>query len=108
MKEPDFRDYRPFLDEQAEQIFAITDDVGAREQDWRTTPSQQTASPPENLPLEMMTKLVFWMSGETCTTKVQFPANYPRVQFFRFAIATVHVFVDRDFDWRTAMRGAHD
>ncbi len=30
MKEPDFRDYHLLLDEQAEQIFAITDDVAQR------------------------------------------------------------------------------
>ncbi len=33
MKEPDFRDYHLLLDEQAEQIFAITDDVAQRAQD---------------------------------------------------------------------------
>jgi len=37
MKEPDFRCYHLLLDEQAEQIFAITDDVGAKAQDWRNT-----------------------------------------------------------------------
>jgi hypothetical protein len=31
----DFPDYRLLLDEQAEQTFAITDDYGARAQDWR-------------------------------------------------------------------------
>ena len=35
MKVPDFRDYHLLLDEQAEQIFAITDNVGAGAQDWR-------------------------------------------------------------------------
>ena len=30
MKEPDFRDYHLLLGEQAEQIFAITDDVAQR------------------------------------------------------------------------------
>jgi starvation-inducible DNA-binding protein len=30
MKEPDFRDYHLLLDEQAEQILAITDDVAQR------------------------------------------------------------------------------
>ena len=30
MKEPDFRDYHLLLDEQAEQIFACTDDVAQR------------------------------------------------------------------------------
>ena len=30
MKEPDFRCYHLLLDEQAEQIFAITDDVAQR------------------------------------------------------------------------------
>jgi starvation-inducible DNA-binding protein len=35
MKVQDFRDYHLLLDEQAEQIFAITDNVGARAQDWR-------------------------------------------------------------------------
>jgi starvation-inducible DNA-binding protein len=30
MKEPDFRDYHLLLHEQAEQIFAITDDVAQR------------------------------------------------------------------------------
>ena len=35
MKEPDFRDYHLLLDEQAENIFAMTDDVGASAQDWR-------------------------------------------------------------------------
>jgi starvation-inducible DNA-binding protein len=30
MKEPDFRDYHLLLDEQAEQISAITDDVAQR------------------------------------------------------------------------------
>jgi DNA-binding ferritin-like protein len=29
MKEPDFRCYHLLLDEQAQQIFAITDDIGA-------------------------------------------------------------------------------
>jgi hypothetical protein len=33
----DFPDYRLLLDEQAEQTFAITDDYGARAQDWRKT-----------------------------------------------------------------------
>ena len=33
MKEPDFRDYHLLLDEQPEQIFAITDDVAQRAQD---------------------------------------------------------------------------
>jgi|SRR6516162_1025343 hypothetical protein len=107
MKESDFRDYRRLLDEQAEQIFAITDDAGASAQDWRNTASQQAASPPKNLPLEMMTKLVVWMSGEACRTKVLFSPNYPLVQFFSVATATVPVFVDRDFDWRTATRGTH-
>src|SRR5205809_3224282 len=37
MNEPDFRDYHLLLDEQVEQIFAITDDVGASVQDWRNT-----------------------------------------------------------------------
>jgi DNA-binding ferritin-like protein len=35
MKVQDFRDYHLLLDEQAKQIFAITDNVGARAQDWR-------------------------------------------------------------------------
>ena len=30
MKVPDFRDYHLLLDEQAEQIFAITDNVGGK------------------------------------------------------------------------------
>lgn len=32
MNEPDFRDYPRLLDEQAENIFAMTDDVGASAQ----------------------------------------------------------------------------
>ena len=89
MNAQDFRDYHLLPVEHAEQIFAMTDDVATRAQDWRNTPSQQAASTHKNLPLEMMTKLVVWMSGEACTTKVQCSANYPLVQFFRFAIATV-------------------
>jgi hypothetical protein len=60
-------------------------------QDWRNTASQRPASIRKKLLLETMTALVVPASGEACTTKVQFPANYPRVQFFRFAIATVPV-----------------
>jgi starvation-inducible DNA-binding protein len=30
-----FRDYHLLLDEQSEQIFAMTDDIAARAQDWR-------------------------------------------------------------------------
>jgi hypothetical protein len=41
MKEPDFRFYRLLLDEQAEQVCASTDDVGARAQDWPNTQEQQ-------------------------------------------------------------------
>jgi hypothetical protein len=33
MNEPDFRDYRRLPDEQAENILAMTGDVGARAQD---------------------------------------------------------------------------
>jgi len=37
MKVQDIRDYHLLLDEQAEQIFAIADNVRARTQDWRNT-----------------------------------------------------------------------
>jgi hypothetical protein len=92
MEEQDFRDYRLLLDEQAEQIFANTDDVGARAQDLRNTPIQHAASIHKNLPLEMMMKLVVWMSGQPCTTKVQFSANFSA----RIVLQTP-VLVDRDF-----------
>src|SRR5262245_19985470 len=79
------------LDEHAEQILAIIDSVGPIGQDWRNTPSQPVASTRKNLPLETTTTLAVPTSGEACTTKVQFPANYPPVQFFGFAIAIVPV-----------------
>ena len=83
---------------------SMSSPMSEQPQDWRNAASQRPASIREKLLLETMTALVVPASGEACTTKVQFPANYPRVQFFRFAIAT-SLFVDRDFDWRTARRG---
>jgi DNA-binding ferritin-like protein len=41
MNEQDFRDYHLLLDGQAEQVFGVTDDVGARAQHWRNTQEQQ-------------------------------------------------------------------
>jgi len=92
MKEPDFRDYHLLLDEQA--------DVGATARSAEHA-DQQVASTLKNLPLKMMTKLVGTASAGICTTKVQFRANYPVVQFFRFAIATVPVWSIKIFDWCT-------
>jgi hypothetical protein len=91
MSEEDFRDDHLLLDEQAKQILSIIDSVGAMGQDWRNTPNQQAASTRKNLLLETTPPLAMPVSGEACTTKVQFPADYPLVQFFRFAIAIVPV-----------------
>ena len=82
MKEPDVRCHHLLLDEQP---------TSEPPQDWRNTPSQPISSTCKNLPLETTTTLLALGSGEACTTKVLFPANYSLVQFFRFAIAIVPV-----------------
>jgi hypothetical protein len=56
--------------------FSIGSPMSKEAQDW-------------NLLLETMTSLVVPASGEACTTKVQFSADYPLVQLLRFAIATI-------------------
>jgi starvation-inducible DNA-binding protein len=50
MKEPDFHDYHPLLDEQAEQIFATTDDVEASAQGrWNSLRSISNTSQHQSL-----------------------------------------------------------
>jgi hypothetical protein len=82
MKEPYFRDTT---------CSSTSSPMSEQPQDWRNTPSQRAASTRKNLLLETMTTVVVTASGEARTTKVQFSANYPLVQFSRFAIATVAV-----------------
>jgi len=55
---------------------SISSPMAEQPQDWRDTPSQRAASTRKNLLLGTMTTLVVPASGEACTTKVQFSANY--------------------------------
>jgi hypothetical protein len=80
MNEPCFRDYHLLLDGQA--------DVGATARLAERTEPGGSKYPQR---LETMTRIVVPATGEACTTKVQFSGNYPLVQFFRFAIATLLV-----------------
>src|SRR5690242_4834517 len=80
MNERYFRDYHLFLDQQP--------DLGGTAR-LAEHAEQRAASTRKNLLLEAMAALAGPASGEACTTKVQFSANYSLVQLFRFAIATM-------------------
>jgi len=82
MNEPCFRDYHLLLDQQA--------DVGGTAR-FGEYAEQLAASTRTNSLLKTVTPLEVPASGEACTTKVLFSANYPLVQFLRAPIATAPV-----------------
>jgi hypothetical protein len=107
MKEPDFRDHRLPFDEQAEQICAITDNAGARGQDWRNTAGEQAASPLQELVAGDDDKAPCLDVGRSLYDQGPIFGQLPACTVLQLRHCTVPVFVDRDFDWRTAMRGAN-
>ena len=95
MKEPDVRCYHLLLDQQP---------MSEQPQDWRNTPSQPEASTCKNLPLETTTTLVVSASGDALRPRSYF-RRLPRWYCSSGSQSQLSLFANRDFDWRTAMRG---
>jgi len=95
MKEPDVRCYHLLLDQQP---------MSEQPQDWRNTPSQPEASTCKNLPLEKTPTLVVSASGDALRPRSYF-RRLTRWYSFSGSQSQLSLFADRDFDWRTAMKG---
>src|SRR6516164_1443211 len=95
MKEPDVRCYHLLLDQQP---------MSEQPQDWRNTPSQPEASTCKNLPLETTATLVVSASGDALRPRSYF-RRLTRWYSFSGSQSQLSLFADRDFDWRTAMKG---